>query len=164
MQTLADRVKERRAKLKLTQAQVAKKSGLKQPDISKIELGLILETTKILGLAKALECNPNWLSTGGPTKSVEQELVIADYIATDEAHSTYSENQKVTAAHLVMEAMNPGLVLGLTAVPDPLAEQLMVLFKQLDIDGKHELLAYVRGFVSGRRPHPHGKASAMAGQ
>jgi HTH-type transcriptional regulator, cell division transcriptional repressor len=149
MHTLADRVKERRATLGLTQGQVAKKSGLKQPDISKIELGLIQETTKILGLAKALECDPNWLLSGA--------------IVLDEAHTSYSANQQSSSVDLVMKAMTPGSVVGFTAVPDPLAEQLMVLFKQLDNEGKSELLAYVRGFVSGRRPHPYGKASALAG-
>lgn len=64
MTNFADRVKTRRTNLGLTQEQVAKISGLKQPDISKIELGLISETAKILGLAKALECSPEWLSTG----------------------------------------------------------------------------------------------------
>lgn len=67
MDSFADRVKARRAALGLKQGQVAKLAGLKQPDVSKIELGRILETTKLLGLARALQCNPDWLSTGkGP--------------------------------------------------------------------------------------------------
>lgn len=67
MDTLAKRVKFRRKTLKLTQDKVAELSGLKQPDISKIELGRIQQTTEILGLARALKCNPDWLeSETGP--------------------------------------------------------------------------------------------------
>jgi transcriptional regulator with XRE-family HTH domain len=64
MESLAKRVKARRRELKLNQSQVAELAGLKQPDISKIELGLIQKTTEILGLARALQCNPDWLATG----------------------------------------------------------------------------------------------------
>jgi len=67
MDNFAKRVKARRKKLGLSQAEVATLSGLKQPDVSKIELGQINQTTQILGLAKALKCNPDWLKTGeGP--------------------------------------------------------------------------------------------------
>jgi len=62
MKTFAQRVKERREELGLTQGQVAKLAGLKQPDVSKIERGGIQKTTEILGLAKALQCNPDWLA------------------------------------------------------------------------------------------------------
>ena len=64
METFAQRVKARRDALKLNQSQVAKLARLKQPDISKIELGGIQKTTEILGLARALQCNPDWLVTG----------------------------------------------------------------------------------------------------
>lgn len=69
MDSLADRVKSRRAALGLTQGQVVKIAGLKQPDLSKIEKGAIQEPKKLLGLAKALRCNPEWLATGkGPVE------------------------------------------------------------------------------------------------
>lgn len=64
METFAKRVRARREALKLNQSQVAKLAGLKQPDISKIELGAIQKTTEILALARALQCNPDWLATG----------------------------------------------------------------------------------------------------
>lgn len=64
METLAQRMKFARKRLGLTQAEVAKDSGLKQPDISKIERGEILRTTGLLGLARALKCDPHWLDTG----------------------------------------------------------------------------------------------------
>ncbi len=81
METFAQRVKARRDALQLNQSQVAKLAGLKQPDISKIELGAIQKTTEILGLARALQCDPDWLATGEgnmldssrPLKEIELE-------------------------------------------------------------------------------------------
>ena len=64
MDTLAKRTRYARTRLGLTQGQVAELSGLKQPDISKIERGEIQRTTGLLGLARALKCNPHWLDTG----------------------------------------------------------------------------------------------------
>jgi len=64
MDTFAKRAKDRRTDLGLNQTQVAKLAGLKQPDVSKIELGKIQQTTEILALARALKCNPDWLATG----------------------------------------------------------------------------------------------------
>jgi phage repressor protein C with HTH and peptisase S24 domain len=64
MDTLAKRVKFARKFRKLSQDQLAELSGLRQPDISKIERGEILKTTGLLALARALQCSPNWLDTG----------------------------------------------------------------------------------------------------
>lgn len=70
MDSFAKRAKVRREELLLTQTQVAKRSGLKQPDISKIERGDIKKTTELLGLARALECSPDWLESGMGAKLV----------------------------------------------------------------------------------------------
>lgn len=64
MDTLAKRVKASRAERGMRQEDLAKASGLKQSDISKIENGLILKTTGIVALARALRCDPEWLATG----------------------------------------------------------------------------------------------------
>lgn len=83
MDSLAKRVLARRQHLKLTQTSLAKLSGLKQPDISKIELGTIKKTTELLGLAHALQCNPDWLKSGkGP---VEQSSRMKMFPGTDVA-------------------------------------------------------------------------------
>jgi transcriptional regulator with XRE-family HTH domain len=66
METFAERVKLRRKAMGYTQDQLGQRSGLKQSDISKIEQGSIQETTKLLELAKALECTPEWLRYGKP--------------------------------------------------------------------------------------------------
>ena len=62
--TLASRLKQARSLRGLTQVQLAALSGVKQPDISKIERGEIQKTTSLLGLARALRVNPHWLDTG----------------------------------------------------------------------------------------------------
>lgn len=67
-QTLAQRLKWVREQRGLTQTQLANRTGkppvVNQPDISKIERGETLRPTGILALARALECNADWLDTG----------------------------------------------------------------------------------------------------
>ena len=75
MENLAKRVKARRIALGMTQAEVAKDSGLKQADISKIETGGIQKTTGLMGLSRALKCRPEWLDTGdGDVSDSDSEL------------------------------------------------------------------------------------------
>lgn len=64
VENLATRARKRRIELGLKQAEVARASGLKQSDVSKIENGKIQKTTAMIGLAKALQCNPRWLAYG----------------------------------------------------------------------------------------------------
>lgn len=64
METLAQRVKTRRELLKLTQAQLAELSGIKQSDISKIENGQTHQPSRMAELARALRCDAYWLATG----------------------------------------------------------------------------------------------------
>jgi transcriptional regulator with XRE-family HTH domain len=52
---------------KMTQTELADLAGMKQPDITKIEKGLIQKTTGIARLAKALSVQVEWLELGdGP--------------------------------------------------------------------------------------------------
>jgi transcriptional regulator with XRE-family HTH domain len=78
MDTFAKRVKARRIELELTQGELAIRSGIKQSDISKIENSKILQPAGILGLARALKCNPDWLSTG------EGEMLTKNYTLSGE--------------------------------------------------------------------------------
>ena len=80
MDTLAKRLKFAREKRKLTQEQLSELSGVAQSDISKYERGKSLKTTNLVSLAKALDCNPEWLDTGdgniwGFTKAKDLESV-----------------------------------------------------------------------------------------
>jgi DNA-binding XRE family transcriptional regulator len=64
MDTLAKRAKAARLRIAMRQEDLAKLSGVKQSDISKIENGRILKTTSVVPLARALGCDPDWLATG----------------------------------------------------------------------------------------------------
>lgn len=67
LDTMGERLRFARQKRHLTQGQLADKAGMKQPDISKIELGSILQTTGIARLARALSVPAEWLERGdGP--------------------------------------------------------------------------------------------------
>lgn len=73
----ADRLRQRRKLLKLTQVQLAEKAGMTQQLIQQLETRKVLTTGRIIALAGALECNPKWLETGeGPMQG--------DELSTDE--------------------------------------------------------------------------------
>lgn len=65
--TLASRIKERRKVLGITQTALADLVGMRQQSIQYIESGKASRTGFILELAKALQCDPDWLLTGGTT-------------------------------------------------------------------------------------------------
>ncbi|MBU9823153.1 helix-turn-helix transcriptional regulator [Rahnella sp. BCC 1045] len=62
--SLAQRVKERREALGITQTELADKVGIKQQSIASIENGETKNTRKIFELAQALKCSASWLKTG----------------------------------------------------------------------------------------------------
>lgn len=65
--TLAERLKEARTKLGLTQKALADLVGVSQAAIQKIETGKANQTTKIVELSGALKVRPEWLGSGeGP--------------------------------------------------------------------------------------------------
>ncbi|MHB8368967.1 MAG: XRE family transcriptional regulator [Leptospirales bacterium] len=64
MKTLGDRLKEARIKRKHTQVSLAQLSGVPQQTIQGIESQRIKETRHLMRLAKALNIDPEWLSTG----------------------------------------------------------------------------------------------------
>lgn len=61
---LAERVKDQRINLKLTQAELAELIGITQQSLQKIEDGRTQNPRKLLELAKALNCTPEWLYSG----------------------------------------------------------------------------------------------------
>ncbi|WP_341973170.1 LexA family transcriptional regulator [Roseateles sp. PN1] len=64
IETLAQRLAFARAQAGMTQGKLAELAGMRQPDISKIEKGLILQTTGIARLAAALNVSAAWLELG----------------------------------------------------------------------------------------------------
>lgn len=63
---LGDRVKQRRAELKLSQIELCKRAGIKQPSLSAIENNTAknIRASTLKGLAKGLEVSEQWLETG----------------------------------------------------------------------------------------------------
>lgn len=64
MSEIKDRVLTRRKLLGFTQAQLAKKVGVKQQSIQQLEEGLVKRPRYLLELADALQCTVSWLATG----------------------------------------------------------------------------------------------------
>lgn len=62
--TIASRMKQRRKALGLTQLELANSIGISQQSIESIENGRTHKPRNILALAKALQCNPEWLLNG----------------------------------------------------------------------------------------------------
>lgn len=71
--SLAERVKQRRSLLELSQAALAELVGVAQQSIFKIESGVTTKPRNIIALANALECDPSWLLTG---RGIQSELQI----------------------------------------------------------------------------------------
>lgn len=59
---MADRIKQRRRELKMSQKVLSELAGISQPAIVKIEKGA--ETAHVVMLAKALQVTPDWLQFG----------------------------------------------------------------------------------------------------
>ncbi|EEQ0888884.1 helix-turn-helix transcriptional regulator [Salmonella enterica subsp. enterica serovar Bareilly] len=64
METISQRLKQKRTELKMTQAQLAEKAGMKQQSIQQIESGETKRPRFLLELATALQCDPGWLLYG----------------------------------------------------------------------------------------------------
>ena len=78
LDSLAQRVRHARTMRKLSQQKLAQRSGMKQPDISKIELGLIQSTTGIARIAEALGVPPRWLESGDVGDKGSDYLLTVD--------------------------------------------------------------------------------------
>lgn len=78
---MKDRIRQRMRDLNINQPQLAEMVGLSQPGIQKILAGG--GTRKIVALADALECSPEWLEKGnprdkpGPSKAADIGAVYA---------------------------------------------------------------------------------------
>ena len=140
MTTFAKRVKDRRLELGLNQSQVAKASGLKQPDISKIELGLILKTMEPLGLARALQCSPYWLTTGEGAMADTPSQQKAQIVPLVPAGGGKFATENVATFEQITEA---------------LAGYLM----QMDDDARHEAADALRRLA--HKPEIHARTAAM---
>ncbi len=64
IETLAQRLKLARTKRGMTQTALAKRAGVNQSDVSKVERGDVLKSTSITRLARELGVDAWWLETG----------------------------------------------------------------------------------------------------
>ncbi|MEI7867714.1 MAG: XRE family transcriptional regulator [Candidatus Methylumidiphilus sp.] len=62
--SLAQRLKQSREQAHISQRELAKRTGLSQQLISKLENGLVESTTEVFWLAEVLRVDPRWLATG----------------------------------------------------------------------------------------------------
>ncbi|CFQ95832.1 TPA: helix-turn-helix domain-containing protein [Yersinia enterocolitica] len=67
METISERLKQKRSELNLTQAELAEKAGIKQQSIQQIESGATKRPRFLFEIASALQCEPSWLLYGNPT-------------------------------------------------------------------------------------------------
>lgn len=64
MDTLASRLKLARQRANMTQSALAEASNMRQAEISKLEAGAVGRSSRVVEIARALRCDPYWLSTG----------------------------------------------------------------------------------------------------
>ncbi|MCW0353982.1 helix-turn-helix transcriptional regulator [Pantoea ananatis] len=64
MQTISERLKQKRSELKMTQSELALKAGVKQQSIQQIEAGITKRPRFLFEIASALQCDPVWLQYG----------------------------------------------------------------------------------------------------
>lgn len=70
METLSERIKQRRIELNLTQARLAELSGTNQQTVQQVESGKTKRPRYIVELAQALNCDPLWLLYGKEKNAV----------------------------------------------------------------------------------------------
>ncbi|MFP9227575.1 helix-turn-helix domain-containing protein [Pectobacterium cacticida] len=64
MQTISERLKQKRLELGMTQAELAHSAGVKQQSIQLIEAGITKRPRFLFEIAKVLKCDPSWLQYG----------------------------------------------------------------------------------------------------
>jgi SOS-response transcriptional repressor LexA len=76
--SLALRLKQSREQARISQRELAKRSGLSQQLISKLENGLVESTTEVFRLAEVLRVDARWLATG--KENVADGPAITGYV------------------------------------------------------------------------------------
>lgn len=145
VETLAKRLKHARTLRGMTQAQLSDASGVKQPDISKIERGEILKSTGLLGLARALSVSPDWLDVGdGPMDGgghiVEEQRAV--YSVGTEIHQ-YATGGKMGGGLVLKD--QPGIIQSWRVTPEWIQKNVHNFTSVRN-------LAIVTGFGDSMRP------------
>lgn len=98
MKTFGERVRESRKKLKLTQKQLAKASGMAQATLSDIERGKNEGSRDVVALAKALKVSAEWLINGEQGGDAEMIAAVNEFVAV---YRSITDNGRV----LLMNAL-----------------------------------------------------------
>lgn len=114
VKTLANRIKESRERLKLTQAELAKASGVSQGTIGNLESGIRKSAREILSIAAALGVSPQWLVTGKTTL-----------------------DPQLHTHHTVREP-DPGYV------NNPLVTEALTIFRKLPVQSQQAAIVYLK--------------------
>ena len=86
--SIGARVKQARKAAKMTQIELARRTGLNQSTISDLEVGKSQGTTFVASLASAMGVNPLWLETGKGSMSID----LASPVETDANDSPFLPN------------------------------------------------------------------------
>lgn len=111
--TLGARVKARRKELKMTQPELAKLAGIKQPSLSEIETGetKLVKGDTLMRLAAALQMNPEFLRTGkgNPAPGIDPNVDEAEVLSIFRQMKKHPGVQSawVDAGHALLRAIQP---------------------------------------------------------
>lgn len=89
--TIAERVKNKRTELGLTQAELAKRVGITQQSLQKIEDGRTQNPRKLISLSKEIGCDPEWLLLGTASEVREKP---SNYNNNNPSLQSSSNNQR----------------------------------------------------------------------
>lgn len=98
MTTLAERLTSIMSEKGLSQAELARMTGLKQPSVFKIVSGQTLNPKNIVEIATALGVDVNWLKTG-EGEPIAQGSIISSLVSTDS-----DENHRFRVDYLDVQA------------------------------------------------------------
>lgn len=114
----------------LTQSELAEKAGMKQPDVSKMERGLILQTTGMARLAAAARVPAPWLELG---EGSEPDWGAIAAVGEASMQAPASDKESLSAPGQTLADAFQMFLSALAAVPeahrDELAQVLALLVK-----------------------------------
>lgn len=103
---MADRLKQRRKQIGLTQVQLAEKAGVTQQLVQQLEARKVLTTGKLLALSVALKVRPQWLESG-EAPMLSSEITPEDREIFEEIDSFPPEERAFV--RMAIKAMLPAL-------------------------------------------------------
>ena len=81
METISQRLKQKREEMNLSQDQLAKLAGMKQQSLQAIEAGTTKRPRYLVELARALKCEPEWLLFGDePNKPTPRTIFKMKFV------------------------------------------------------------------------------------